>query len=227
MRTVTLVVALLLQRSVTARVWKAVLGLVVYVSLYARPALAFLDVVFHEADAYQPGVVFVPSRRALAELAAWVAFVPFMSVDLRAKVDTRVFATDASSRTCAAVFSQLPEELCRELWRQRPRRGVGQRYGGDAGHELDDAAETTLESDSESDPPLAPLSWSSELCKAVGWTSAVQYSLRRSEHIVTKEARPICTLVRRLAAEVRTGDLRVINFADLFSERRGLGEGPV
>ena len=66
MRTVTLVVALLLQRSVTARVWKAILGLVVYVSLHARPVLAFLDVVFHEADAYQPRVVFVPSRRALA-----------------------------------------------------------------------------------------------------------------------------------------------------------------
>ena len=65
-RTVTLVVALLLQRSVTARVWKAILGLVVYVSLHARPVLAFLDVVFHEADAYQPRVVFVPSRRALA-----------------------------------------------------------------------------------------------------------------------------------------------------------------
>ena len=108
----------------------------------------------------------------------------------------------------------MPEELCRERWRQRPRRGVGQRYGGDAGHDFDDAAETTLESDSESDPPLAPLSWSSELCKAVGWTSVFQYSLRRSEHIVTKEARPICTLVRRLAAEVRTGGLRVISFAD-------------
>ena len=66
MRTVTLVVALLLQRSVTARVWKAVLGLVVYVSLYARPALAFLEVVFHEADADQPGVVFVLSRLLLS-----------------------------------------------------------------------------------------------------------------------------------------------------------------
>ena len=38
--------------------------------------------------------------------------------------------------------------------------------------------------------------------------------MRRSEHIVTKEARPICTLVRRLAAEVRAGGRRVVNFAD-------------
>ena len=65
-RKVTLVVALLLQRSVTAQVWKAVLGLVVYRSLYARPALAFLEVVFHEADADQPGVVFVLSRLLLS-----------------------------------------------------------------------------------------------------------------------------------------------------------------
>ena len=45
-RTTTLVVALLHQRKVTARVWQAILGLIFYVSLYARPALSFLDVVF-------------------------------------------------------------------------------------------------------------------------------------------------------------------------------------
>ena len=61
-RTMTLVVALLQQRTSTARVWVAHIGLVVYVSLYARPALSFLDVVFHEADAYAPGEVFIPSR---------------------------------------------------------------------------------------------------------------------------------------------------------------------
>ena len=84
-RTVTLVVALLQQRSVTARVWNAVIGLVVYVSLYARPALSFLRVVFHEADAYDLGAVFVPSRRARAELATWVAYVPFMFVVARSR----------------------------------------------------------------------------------------------------------------------------------------------
>ena len=102
----TLVVAILKQKS-AARIWVAVIGLVdnVYVSLYARPALSFLETVFHEADGYAPGAVFVPGRRALAELGAWLAFVPFMSVDLRAKYDSRVFATDASSRSCAAVFT--------------------------------------------------------------------------------------------------------------------------
>ena len=63
----------------------------VYVPLYARPSLSFLDVVFHAADGYGPGVVFIPSRRARGELAAWLAFVLFMSVDLRAEVDSRVF----------------------------------------------------------------------------------------------------------------------------------------
>ena len=111
MRTVSLVVALVQQRTVTARVRTAVVGLVVDVSLYARPALSFLEDVFHEADPYSPGAVFMPSRRARAELATCVAFVPFMSVDLRADVDTRVFATDASSRTCAAVVTRLPEEV--------------------------------------------------------------------------------------------------------------------
>ena len=71
----------------------------------------------HEADAYDSSVVFMPSRQAGAELAAWVAYVPFMSIDLRAPVDKRVFPTDARSRTCAAGFTQLPEDLGRKLLR--------------------------------------------------------------------------------------------------------------
>ena len=127
MRKMALVVAILKQ-SVTTRVWVAVIGLVVYVSLYARPALSFLETVFHESDGYAPGAVIVPGRRALAELGAWLAFVPFISVDLRATYDSRVSATDASSRSRAAVFTQMPEGLVREIWRHRPHRGIGQRY---------------------------------------------------------------------------------------------------
>ena len=138
-----------------------------------------------------------------------------MSVNLRAKVDTRVFATDASSRTCAAVVTQLPEELCREIWRQRPRRGVGQRYAGDVGVKTNEWADFVAEVESEAeDAAIPPVCWSSDLCGSVGWQPVFQYSLRRSERIVTKEARPICTLMRRLSAEVRQGGLRVINFAD-------------
>ncbi len=210
----TLVVAILKQKSVTARTWVAVLGLVVYVSLYARPALSFLEAVFHEADGYAPGAVFVPGRRALAELSAWVAFVPFMSVDLRAKYDRRVFATDASSRSCAAVFTQMPEDLVREIWRHRPRRGIGQAYDDAAV-----AAEEPVSAESDGASSAADSvpqggRWAAELCSAVGWEPLFRYSARRSEHIVTKEARPICTLVRRLAAEVRAGGARVLNFVD-------------
>ena len=81
------------------------------------------------------------SSQALEELAVWVSFVPFMSVDLRAKYDRRVCATDASSRSCAAVFTQMPEDLVREIWRHRPRRGIGQAY--------DDAAVAAEEAEVE------------------------------------------------------------------------------
>ena len=123
-----------------------------------------------------------------------------MSVDLRAPVDTRVFATDASSRSCAAVVSRLPESLVREIWRQRPRRGVLQRYAGD-----DDSAGDGSDIATPTDRAPKPESWSAQLSNALGWKPLFQYSVRRHEHIVTKEARPICTLVRRLAAEVRAG----------------------
>ena len=222
-RTMTLVVALLQQKSVTARVWLAILGLVVYVSLYARPALSFLEAVFHEADAYEPGVVFIPSKRARAELATWLSFVPFMSVDLRAEVDTRVFATDASSRSCAAVVSQLPEALVREIWRQRPRRGVLQRYAGEDQSDAclpsnfngkEGAVSADNGADEEAPDAMRAGVWAAELCEAVGWEPLFHYSVRRHEHIVTKEARPICTLVRRLAAETRPGGSKVLAFVD-------------
>ena len=172
-----------------------------------------MDVVFHEADPYAPGEVFIPSRRALAELAVWLAFVPFMSVDLRAEFDTRVFATDASSRSCAAVVSRLPFDFVREIWRFRPRRGVGQRFDREACNSGDEGSEVQSDSGSESSQASHDGRWAAELCIAVGWQPVFRYSVRRCEH-VTKEARPICTLIRRLASEVRSGGSRVVNFAD-------------
>ena len=151
-----------------------------------------------------------------------------MSIDLRAEYDARVFATDASSRSCAAVVAHMPSDLVHEIWRHRPRRGVGQRYaeateGGQAiepaphegaalgspddgiastgalrkdAHVADASAED--ESDSESTGSSCGR-WSADLCSAVGWQPVFRYTARRGEHIVTKEARPICTLYARQA----------------------------
>ena len=148
------------------------------------------------------------------ELAVWLAFVPFMSVDLRAKFDSRVFATDASSRSCAAVVSQLPVGLVQEIWRFRPRRGVGQRFDIVGRERVDSASSSESDVCSESDDDPGDGRWASELCTAVGWQPVFRYTVRRSEHIVTKEARPICALIRHLASEVRSGGSRVVNFAD-------------
>ena len=146
--------------------------------------------------------------------------MPFMSVDLRAPVDTRVFATDASSRSCAAVVSRLPESLVREIWRQRPRRGVQQRYAGD-----DDSAGDGSDIATPTDRAPKAESWSAQLSNALGWEPLFQYSVRRHEHIVTREARPICTLVRRLAAEVRAGGSRVLAFVDSSPNIGGWAKG--
>ena len=43
---------------------------------------------------------------------------------------------------------------------------------------------------------------------------AVVTQQRLQDEGLTKEARPICTLVRRLAAEIRSGGRRVLSFAD-------------
>ena len=74
-----------------------------------------------------------------------------MSVDLRAAFDTRVFATDASSRSCAAVVSQLPVALLKEIWRFRARRGVGQRYEVEARDGVAEASSDQSDVDSNSE----------------------------------------------------------------------------
>ena len=130
-----------------------------------------------------------------------------MFVDLRAAFDTRVFATDASSRSCAAVVSQLPVALLKEIWRFRPRRGVGQRYDVEARDGVAEASSDQSDVDSDSEENCGDGRWASELCSAVGWQPVFRYTVRRCEHIVTKEARPICTLIRHLASEVRPGVL--------------------
>ena len=97
----------------------------------------------------------------------------------------------------------------RELWRQRPRRGVLQKFAGDASARyLDPNVDEKqcfswsdgLDADEETSCGFQAGALVADLCESVGWAPVFQYSVRRFEHIVTKEARPICTLVRRLAA---------------------------
>ena len=112
------------------------------------------------------------------------------------------------------MVSQLPVALLKEIWRFRPRRGVGQRYEVEARDGVADASSDQSDVDSDSEENCGDGRWASELCSAVGWQLVFRYTVRRSEHIVTKEARPICTLIRHLASEVRHGRARVVSFAD-------------
>ena len=94
----------------------------------------------------------------------------------------------------------MPVGFLKEIWRFRPRRGVGQRYDvvdrGQSEEELADESED--QSDGEED--RGDGRWASELCCAVGWQPVFRYTVRRHEHIVTKETRPICTLIRHFAS---------------------------
>ena len=148
-----------------------------------------------------------------------------MLVNLRATYKSRVFATDASSRSCAAVFTRVPEDMVREIWRHSPRRGIGQRYDDNV---VADDANVSAESDvaaSEVDLVSQDGRKTADLCSAVGWQPSFRYSARNSKHIVTKDARPICSLVRRLAAEVRAGGTRVLNFVDSSPNVGALAKG--
>ena len=110
--------------------------------------------------------------------------------------------------------------MVREIWRHSPRRGIGQRYddnvvADDANVSAEsDVAASEVDSDSGVDSVSQDGRWTADLCNALGWQPLFRYSARRSEHIVAKEAHPIWSLVRQLAAEVRAGATRVLYFVD-------------
>ena len=102
----------------------------------------------------------------------------------------------------------------REIWCHRPRRGIGQRYDDAVVADDENVSAKSDVAASEVDLVSQDGRKTADLCSAVGWQPSFRYSARNSKHIVTKDARPICSLVRRLAAEVRAGGTRVLNFVD-------------
>ena len=238
-RLATFLLALTLDGRATAGTLRAVLGLCVYACMYRRPAFALLSAVFHvviaweKEDALRPsgggagrsgpaGVRPLPPG-ARVELELLLAFLPLLSTDLRSPPGERLWATDASSRSAAAVSTLVHPDSARQFWRHRARRGAkssddmllslaGQllRRFGEEAERGDEVAcevqrllglETGGNDQSSESPAEQPPTWTAAVAEASGWKSEFRYNCPRAEHINFKEARPIRTLIRHLAKE--------------------------
>ena len=66
----------------------------------------------------------VPLSRSVAEeLTLLSVLVPFMTCDLSATLDEKLYATDASESKGAYVEKTVPEEVARAMWRTGRKKG--------------------------------------------------------------------------------------------------------
>ena len=244
-RTAIFLLGLVLDGRATCGTLRAVLGLAVYACMFRRPAFAFMSSVFHVVLAWEsedddrrpagrrgragPAAVRPLPMPARVELELLLAFLPLLTTNLRAPPGERLWATDASSRSAAAVFTHVHPDCVRQMWRHRARRGaksgddmlltlaeqLGRRFaqeaerGDDVAVDVVAQARLLLGTDScgpdglfdadARNPAEQPPTWTAAVAEACGWNPSFRYSCPSGEHINVKEARPLRTLLRHLA----------------------------
>ena len=120
-----LTLALCYVRVVTPELLARVLGLWTDVLLYRRAAYAVLSAVYKFLHRYRdtPSIALTLTGPVISELLGLVCLAPLLDAPLRAPVDCRVKASDASPGGAAAVYATVPQQAADALWRQRVRCG--------------------------------------------------------------------------------------------------------
>jgi len=231
---------------VSAFLLSSVLGLWAHVLLFRRGGFALVDELFRLARSMDGGVFFPLTSRARSELLSLVILAPGFVADLRARVDTRLTATDASSRWAAIVEAEAPVELVDELWRWRVRRGgyVRCETGPEATIReclssdcLEEAVVGLLaEAMAEREPPgredAARLAADAALRGVVGevadslaFRERTRYRVKVEFHINKKESFPIARSIREDAADPARQDTRQLKLVDSSVNSRGWAKG--
>eukprot|EP00435_Cladocopium_sp_Y103_P040350 s366_g11.t1 len=95
--------------------------------MYRRPFMSLLSKSYHlcpsdQIDQDEPKLCSLP-RSVAEELLMLAIFAPFMTVDLVAKTDELLYATDASEAKGAYVAKRVGHEVSRALWRTGRKKG--------------------------------------------------------------------------------------------------------
>ena len=125
-RLATFLLSLAYDGRATVGTLRAVVGILVFVCMFRRCAFALMGALFHvvlEHADEGPGKVFALPEAARVELELMLAFLPLMSTNVRAAPGERLWATDASSHSAAAVSAKISPAASRIMWRHRARRG--------------------------------------------------------------------------------------------------------
>lgn len=102
-------------------------GSVVALFLFRRRFLSTMHFIFQACNGRKETDIIRLSGRLRAELLILACLLPVSASNLRAKVQDRVVATDASNHFEAAVVAKAPLEVCKELHRYSLRKPVWSR----------------------------------------------------------------------------------------------------
>jgi len=198
--------------------WESVLGLWAHVLLFCRPGFCLLHAAYRDCRAMpESGELCRMSSEGADELMMACACAPLFGSDLRSTYPSLLYATDASPWAGAVVQSEVGEEVVRELWRRRERKG------GPAGleSEFDAFGRVLLSADADGQDewdleiaeeaglfaglvdPARPtgLPWVNEACEALGWVLTRVVGLKTGAAINIKEALARRLLIRTLASK--------------------------
>ena len=124
LRLVDLSLSLAAGRRTTGALLRAVVSSWICVLLFRRPLLCLLWHAFRALpDPAADAEVFELSAGVWKELVVLAAMAPAMTANVRAHPSRTLVATGASDDALAAVIAPIGQELHRELWRVRDRRG--------------------------------------------------------------------------------------------------------
>jgi len=217
-RTVWATIALL-PGGATRELWESILGLWAHLLIFCRPGFCLLHAAYR--DCRQMPVrsreLWRLSAEAEDELLMACLCAPLFGSDLRASYPSVLYATDASPWAGAVVEAEVGEEVVRELWRRRERKGGP----GGVENEFDALGRVLLSAEDDGlsawdrevaeeaglfaglvdpDHPTG-VPWVNELCEGLGWTDVRATGLAPSNPITIKEAQ-----ARRLLIRVRASD---------------------
>lgn len=109
---------------ITAGLLQVICGSVVSLFLFRRRLLSVLDLVFQACRGRADGDIVQLSGKMKSELLTLALLLPVAVSNLRAKIQERIVATDASSWGEAAVVAKAPFKVCKELHRYSLRKPV-------------------------------------------------------------------------------------------------------
>ena len=188
----------------TGQLLGSIVGMWVHFAMFRRPMLCLMDKLFALPRDDRVGSFVLPSNAA-DELRLLACLSPLMESDLHARVEPRIYATDASPWRGAGGYQDVPPHVARELYRVAEHRGARVQM-------------TTSVEQYVNDHNLLPepdkMPWVAELLQPLAFKTSFAYDFKTPGHINVNERLAYNTLIKSLSMSRATHKSRPVVVLD-------------